>query len=185
MQHITPWPDHATMQVRHVIQGSHLVSGDPRDVLTTILGSCVATCMWDPVAAVGGMNHFLLAQTPDAEGDGFRYGLHAMELLINTLLKHGARRDRLLAKLFGGAAMQSTFSRIGQSNGEFAKQFLTDEGIRLVAHSLGGSQARRIRFVPTTGQAQQRFVTDTVPDAAPEPPPAAHDDITFFDGDTA
>lgn len=85
----------------HVVQGEHRVSSDPDVSLLTILGSCVAACLYDPLRGVGGMNHFLLA-----DGDGeeaMRYGAYAMEVLINDLLKLGASRERLQAKLFGGA----------------------------------------------------------------------------------
>ena len=175
-QTITPSQE----RVLHVIQGSHMISSDPTVVLTTILGSCVATCLWDPVAGVGGMNHFLLANRPEAGGAGYRYGSHAMELLINDLLKAGALRGRLRAKLFGGAMMQDSFGRIGRENAEFALQFVRDEGFILESQSLLGTQARRIRFTPTTGGAQQRLVpeADVPPVRAPIAP--ASDDITFF-----
>lgn len=169
-------------RVCHVIQGSHAISDEPDVVLTTILGSCVATCLWDPIAAVGGMNHFLLANEPVHGGPSYRYGSHAMELLINDLLKKGARRDRLRAKLFGGATMQNMFGKIGQSNADFAVNFLKSDGIEIVSQSLGGTQARRIRFVPTIGYAQQLLVPEhDLPksDAAPIRP-AVVDDITFF-----
>ena len=94
-------------------------------VLTTILGSCVAACIRDPVAGVGGMNHFLLPGSAEAMaggGDATRYGVHLMELLINGLLKQGARRDRLEAKIFGGAKTIATFSNVGEQNAAFATQ---------------------------------------------------------------
>jgi chemotaxis protein CheD len=178
MLHSTELPSRE--KVLHVIQGSHMVTDDPAVVLTTILGSCVAACLWDPQAGVGGMNHFLLANKPDSGGAGYRYGSHAMELLINDLLKMGAIRSRLKAKLFGGAMMQDNFGRIGRENAEFALQFVRDEGFQLESQSLLGTQARRIRFVPTTGTAQQRLVseTDVPPVRLPITPVA--DDITFF-----
>lgn len=157
-----------------------MISDDPQTVLTTILGSCVATCLWDPVASIGGMNHFLLATGPENDTAGYRYGSHAMELLINDLLKRGAVRSRLRAKLFGGAMMLDNFGRIGRENAEFALQFVRDEGFTLVSQSLLGTQARRIRFMPTTGSAQQRLVSETdVPPVQKQAEPTA-DDITFF-----
>ena len=101
---------------------------EPDVVLSTILGSCVAACMRDPVAGVGGMNHFLLpgsAEALSSGGDATRYGVHLMELLINGLLKKGARRDRLEAKIFGGAKTIARFSNVGEQNAVFARQFLT------------------------------------------------------------
>lgn len=163
----------------HVIQGSFKTSQDPNAVMMTILGSCVATCLWDEVAKVGGMNHFLLANEPDQCAEGYRHGLHAMELLINDLLKKGAQRQRLKAKIFGGAMMQNRFGRIGKANAEFALHFLKSEDIPILAQSLGGTMARRVRFWPTTGFAQQRLLSeDNTPQVAP-PPQVSHD-ITFF-----
>jgi chemotaxis protein CheD len=171
--------DRANEHALHVIQGSFMTTSDPQAVMMTILGSCVATCMWDPVAKVGGMNHFLLASDPDNAAQGSRHGLNAMELLINGLLKRGAQRHRLKAKLFGGAMMEQKFGRIGKANAEFAQAFLHDEGIPVAGQSLGGTMARRIRFYPATGMAQQRLLSDQsiLPVA---PPPEIDDDITFF-----
>ena len=166
----------------HVVQGEYSVSDRQDVVLTTILGSCVSTCLWDPVARIGGMNHFLLPEGGSAKAQQFRYGLYAMELLINGLLKMGANRARLEAKLFGGAAMSDGLGNIGAANGAFALRFLADEGIPCVAQSLGGRQARRVRFTPSTGHAQQMLLQ---PDAIlAEPPvrlpPRSTDDVTFF-----
>lgn len=169
-------------QLVHVIQGEYKVSSDPGVVLTTILGSCVATCMSDPKAGVGGINHFLLPQGNGGDGMGYRYGLLSMELLINGLLKMGARKSRLEAKLFGGAAMNDNLSRIGEANSVFALEFLEAEGIPCLSRSLGGSNARRIRYYPTTGAAQQKIVTDHVEPvtAAPVKQPDMSDDVTLF-----
>jgi chemotaxis protein CheD len=166
----------------HVVQGEYAVSDEPDTILTTILGSCVSTCISDPVARVGGMNHFLLPDSGPGDAQQFRYGLYAMELLINGLLKKGASKDRLEAKLFGGAAMNDGFGRIGAANGAFALRFLADEGIRCVAQSLGGTNARRIRFTPTTGHAQQLIVQqDAITPAPPVRQPTRNDDdVTFF-----
>jgi chemotaxis protein CheD len=143
----------------HVIQGEFHVSGDPELMMTTILGSCVAACVRDPKAGVGGMNHFLL---PGEEGEGgLRYGVQAMELLVNGLLRRGARRDRLEAKLFGGGRMFNGLADVGQQNAAFAERFLRDEGIRLAGGSLRGDQARRIQFWPVSGRARQILLNRT------------------------
>ncbi|MBQ1543056.1 chemotaxis protein CheD [Caulobacter sp. CCUG 60055] len=144
----------------HVGQGEFEVSDDPNVVMTTVLGSCVAACIRDPAAGLGGINHFLL---PDREG-GFegeearRYGVHAMEMLINRLLQAGARRDRLEAKLFGGACLFQRLKNIGADNAAFATRFLGAEGIPVRGGDLGGERARRIRYWPATGQAFQRLL---------------------------
>lgn len=141
----------------HVIQGEYQVVSNPHVVLATVLGSCVAACLRDPEAGVGGMNHFLLpgekgtSKTQEAE----RYGAYLLELLINGLLKQGARRDRLEAKLFGGARMLEGLSDIGAQNAAFAKGFLANEGIALVAEHLGGTHGRRLEFFPVSGRARQ------------------------------
>ncbi|MEZ5996977.1 MAG: chemotaxis protein CheD [Hyphomonadaceae bacterium] len=145
-----------------MVQGEYLVVSEPHIILTTILGSCVATCLWDPVAAVGGMNHFLLpGDESDAGSEQVKYGVNAMELLINGLLQKGALRGRLQAKLFGGANVIQNLSDVGAKNVEFARKFLRLEGIPCVAESLGGDRARRIRFWPTTGRAGQMLLDST------------------------
>lgn len=164
----------------HVIQGDFRVSDEADIVLTTILGSCVATCLCDPVARVGGMNHFLLPDGASDEGQGFRYGALAMELLINGLLKMGARKARLEAKLFGGARMNDGLGPIGEINSAFAMDFLRSEGIRCRSQSLGGTNARRIRFVPTTGSAQQMVLQDFSEQAPPARVESPAADVTLF-----
>ncbi|OJU01904.1 chemotaxis protein CheD [Metarhizobium album] len=146
----------------NIIQGEYKVIDDPNVVLTTILGSCVAACLRDPVAGVGGMNHFLLpgsASAMSAGGDATRYGVHLMELLINGLLKKGARRDRLEAKIFGGAKTIATFSNVGDQNAAFAMQFLRDEGISVVGSSTGGEYGRKLEYWPVSGRARQYPLT--------------------------
>jgi chemotaxis protein CheD len=140
----------------HVVQGEYFVTGDPDAMLTTILGSCVAACLRDPVAGVGGMNHFLLPGSTGA--DGQRYGVNAMELLINGLLQKGAKRDRLEAKIFGGAHVVRGLSDIGRQNAAFAKIYLENEGIPVVGESVGGPHARRVQFWPASGRARQLFL---------------------------
>ena len=141
----------------HVIQGEFHVSDDPDVMLTTILGSCVAACLRDPVAQVGGMNHFLLPGADDRSQNrqAESYGVHLMELLVNELLHYGARRERLEAKLFGGAATTEGLCDVGALNGRFAERFLRYEGIAYLGGSLGGDRGRRIQFWPTSGRARQ------------------------------
>ena len=126
----------------HIIQGQQHVSVDQGIMLTTILGSCVSACLRDPVVGVGGMNHFLLPGENGCSGhtgrgaNALRYGVHAMELLVNGLLQRGAQRSRLEAKLFGGARMMKGLTDVGELNASFAERFLEDEGIALVGGSL-------------------------------------------------
>ena len=157
---------------RHVIQGEQCVSEDPQEVLATLLGSCVAACLHDPVAGIGGMNHFLL---PGDAGGGERshaerYGVHAMELLVNALLARGATRSRLEAKLFGGASTMQGLSDIGAMNAAFAKRFLQRETIRITSECLGGARGRRIQYWPVSGRARRIFMSVAEPVPAARPP---------------
>ncbi len=167
-----PIEHHAGKKV-HVGQGEHHVTADPDVMLTTILGSCVALCLRDSRTGIGGMNHFLLPEGAGAGTDaGRRYGAYAMELLINDILKMGARRETLEAKLFGGGRMFNALRDVGASNADFAEKFMRDEGIVVVGGSLRGPGGRRVQYWPSTGRALQRAVTDTqipVPTLAPRP----------------
>lgn len=144
----------------HVVQGEFYVTDDPSIVLTTILGSCVAACMRDPVAGVGGMNHFLLPDggTTSSGPDALRYGVHSMELLVNGLLKMGARRDRLETRLFGGARMVRGLTDIGEKNSTFAEDFLKKENLAFHGGSLRGDHGRRIQFWPVAGRLRQMMM---------------------------
>ena len=144
-----------------VVQGDYFVSSDPNVVISTVLGSCVSVCLYDPVANVGGMNHFLLATQHDTNSTDLKYGVNAMELLINRVLQAGAKREQLQAKLFGGACITDHSRDIGNANADFAIQFLDREGIACVSQSLRGENARRVRFHPTTGAAKQLQIANT------------------------
>ncbi len=126
-------------------------------VIKTLLGSCVAVCLWDPAARVGGMNHFLLPHAPQATvDDPARFGVHAMDLLIGEMLKVGAERSRLLAKVFGGAHVLDTVEgedSVPARNVSFVLEFLRNDGLRVTAEDLGGYLPRRVQFRTDTGQA--------------------------------
>ncbi|MFN3844943.1 MAG: chemotaxis protein CheD [Paracoccaceae bacterium] len=166
-------------RLKVVIQGEYLISSDRQDVLSTILGSCVAAFLRDPVAGVGGLNHFLLPGNDPTDRHAMKYGLNAMELLINSLTQAGARRDRLEAKLFGGGRMVPGLTDIGAANGRFAEDFLRREGIRYLGGSLGGNHGRKIRVWPVLGQVQQMKLPATeVREEFRKPVP--RDDIVLF-----
>ncbi|WP_348674702.1 chemoreceptor glutamine deamidase CheD [uncultured Abyssibacter sp.] len=124
-------------------------------MLVTILGSCVAACLWDEQAGVGGMNHFMLPGDGGVQTGSGRYGVHAMEQLINRLLSLGAERARLRAKLFGGAAVvrSMTQSDVGESNISFVGNYLKTERIPVVASDLAGPWPRRVHFFAGCGRA--------------------------------
>jgi chemotaxis protein CheD len=163
----------------NIVQGEFTVSDDPQAVLTTLLGSCVAACIRDPVSGVGGMNHFLLpGGEVGSNKESERLGVHLMELLLNGLMRQGAHRDRLEAKVFGGARMMSGLSDIGAKNAEFAKRFLAYEGIKIISGDTGGQQGRRIQFWPVSGRALQSYISqvvDTPPPRSLAPRPSAGD----------
>ncbi len=125
-------------------------------LLKTLLGSCVSVCIFDPETGVGGMNHFSLPGVSD-EGVSARYGAHAIELLITAVMKQGADRARLRAKVFGGANVLNSVSErldVGARNAEFVLKHLGAEGVPVVGHSLGGTRGLIVWFRPHTGQAQ-------------------------------
>jgi len=148
---------HFGLDAAKILPGEYYASG--RDmVIVTTLGSCVAACLWDDKRKVGGMNHFML---PDSSATGFdlnadsgRYGVYAMELLINELIKMGARKDRLQAKVFGaGSVMKSlASSNVGERNAEFVVRFLATERIPVVASDLLDVWPRKVYQFPATGR---------------------------------
>ena len=141
-----------------ITQGSTYVSKDPEEVITTILGSCIAACLRDPIAGVGGMNHFLLPEGRGADRLEMRYGANAMELLINGILQRGGMRDRLEAKIFGGANVIAVLSDIGEKNTIFVRKYLADERIPITGGDVGGVLPRRVQFAPVSGRARQMTV---------------------------
>jgi chemotaxis protein CheD len=166
----------------HIVQGEFFVSDDPSVVLVTLLGSCVAACVRDPVARVGGMNHFLLpGSEKGASAESERYGVHLMELLVNGLLQRGARKNRLEAKLFGGARTMENLSDIGRKNAAFAERFLKTEEINYLGGSCGGDNGRRVQFWPVTGRARQALIASkSTPVVVPPPLPRVDGDVEFF-----
>ncbi|WP_428333077.1 chemotaxis protein CheD [Novosphingobium sp.] len=151
-----------------VMQGQARVSADPRAEFSTVLGSCVALCLYDPKAKLGGMNHFLLAEPPRCDAGPHldttmiddHFGTYLMELLVNHMLFCGGHKARLKARLYGGAQIIRQTWRIGAANADFARGFIAREGIELLASDLGGSGARRVDFRPASGQVRCRHVDD-------------------------
>ena len=134
-----------------------------KGAITTVLGSCVSTCLWDPVERIGGMNHFMLPGEPGrASASPFelsgRLGVYAMEVLINDMVHLGADRRRLVAKVFGGARVLQGFDTldVGALNSEFVLEFLKEENIPIAAQDLMGTSPRKIHFFPETGKVQMR-----------------------------
>jgi chemotaxis protein CheD len=126
------------------------------------------------------MNRFLLPGATNDRRVGISQGVHAMELLVNDLLRHGARRDRLEGKLFGGARMVDGLTDVGAQNAAFAERFLKDEGIHYVGGSLRGEHARRVQFWPASGRGRQLLLGGDADvfnsERTPPPAPAAPQD---------
>ncbi|AKR57364.1 putative chemoreceptor glutamine deamidase CheD [Youhaiella tibetensis] len=144
--------------VTTVHQGDCHVSKDLDLTYSTVLGSCVSACIRDREAGVGGMNHFLLAEQPNATSEKFgasaRYGAFAMEQLINMVLTRGTgRKSNLEIKVFGGGNINSALNDVGARNVEFVYDFLRNEGYVLSGADVGGTFARRVLFKPHSGRA--------------------------------
>jgi chemotaxis protein CheD len=143
-------------EVAKIYPGQYFVT-DRDIVLVTVLGSCVAACIRDPVAGVGGMNHFLLPETTNdlsPANRSARYGTYAMEVLINRLMRHGARKQTMEAKVFGGGSVLPDLrtSGIGESNARFIVEYLLKERIQIAAEDLLDECARKIYFFPASGR---------------------------------
>lgn len=142
-----------------VLPGEYFVHDEDMVILTT-LGSCIAACLWDRNARIGGMNHFML---PDGEDDSGRYGSFAMELLINELMKRGASRAGLEAKVFGGGQVISgmTTMNIGQRNTTFVLDYLHTERIPVVSKDVLEIYPRKVCFLPASGKAMVKRLAPT------------------------
>lgn len=136
-----------------VLPGEYYVSNEDMMVMT-VLGSCIAACIWDGRVRAGGMNHFMLPEGDGVEGGG-RYGSYAMELLINHLLKLGARRESMQAKIFGGAQVVAGFAsmNVGERNTKFVLDYLATERIPVVSQDVLDIHPRKVCFFPVTGKA--------------------------------
>jgi len=158
------WDSQAGAYTVTVLPGKHYLTSAKDEVISTLLGSCVAACIFDLSAGWGGLNHFLLPcggpDEPDLGDTATRYGNYAMEALINDLLKQGARRENITVKVFGGANVIETSSKhmIGSRNADFVLEFLKAEKFRVSGQHLGGDRPRRILFNPTTGKVQMQLL---------------------------
>ncbi|QYJ80383.1 chemoreceptor glutamine deamidase CheD [Shewanella acanthi] len=146
-----------------ILPGEYFATRE-NSMIVTVLGSCVAVCLYDPVLKIGGMNHFLLPNdsnpTATLMTDSGRYGVYAMELLINHVLKLGARRNALEAKVFGGGNVLKGFTvqNIGERNAEFVLEYLQMEQIPVVAADLLDIYPRKVYFFPDSGKVQVRKI---------------------------
>lgn len=150
-----------------ILPGEYYCTG--RDMLiVTVLGSCVSACIRDRVSGIGGMNHFMLPDSGAADGNSpisasMRYGTYAMEVLINQLLKAGARRENLEAKVFGGGNVLRGFTTInvGERNAQFVRSYLRAENMRIAAEDLNDIFPRKVYFFPRTGKVLVKKLKQT------------------------
>ena len=146
-----------------VLPGEYFVS-DENLVIMTVLGSCIAACLWDSRSRVGGMNHFMLPDGDMADASG-RYGSYAMEVLINEMLKLGARRETMQAKIFGGAQVMHNFTtmNVGERNTNFVLNYLHTERIPIVSEDVLDIYPRKVVFFPVTGKAMVKEILQNFP----------------------
>lgn len=148
-----------------VMPGECNIATRENEVLVTVLGSCVSACIRDRDTGIGGMNHFMLPASANGRwGDDMesaRFGNFAMEKLINELMKAGARREALEAKVFGGGNVIQSSTLVGTSNAEFVLLYLAQENIPCVSQDLGGTKPRRIHYSPHDGRVIRRLLDNT------------------------
>ena len=146
-----------------VLPGEYYVTADDMMVMT-VLGSCIAACIWDPRVRVGGMNHFML---PEGGGDtSGRYGSYAMELLINEMMKLGARREHMQAKVFGGGQVMHSFTtmNVGERNTAFVLEYLQTERIAVVSKDVLDIHPRKVCYFPASGKAMVKRLAHSHPE---------------------
>lgn len=156
---------HFQCEAVKVLPGEYFVASEEM-VIMTVLGSCIAACIWDSRVGVGGMNHFMLPDGDSSDTSG-RYGSYAMELLINEMIKLGARREQMQAKVFGGGQVMSSFSTInvGERNTQFVLDYLHTEKIKLVSKDVLDIYPRKVVFFPVSGKAMVKKLAHAHPDS--------------------
>lgn len=159
----TYWDRNFNCEAVKILPGEYYVTTGNK-LIVTVLGSCVSVCLRDTFSGAGGMNHFLLPNDGTNESglltESARYGVYAMELLINHLLKIGANRNRFEAKIFGGGNVLRgmTVNNVGERNAEFVLDYLHNEGIPIVAQDLLGEFPRKVYFFPSEGKVMVRKI---------------------------
>lgn len=157
------WDPRNKRYAAKIMPGEFYVSNRTDEVVATVLGSCISACIRDPIAKVGGMNHFMLPATEEQNflGAATRYGQWAMEYLINEVLKQGGRRERLEVKIFGGGQVLSNMTDIGAKNIRFARDFLEREGLPILSEDVGEIFPRKVLFFPDTGRVRVKRLQST------------------------
>jgi len=162
------WDQENQIVAAKLMPGDYYVTKQD-EMITTVLGSCVAACIRDVVTGVGGMNHFMLPETSKSRlndrdeavvGNASRYGNYAMEHLINAILKNGGKRKNLEVKLFGGGKIIATLGDVGARNIQFVLDYVDTEALNLVSHDLGDIYPRKVNFFPHTGRVRMKKIKD-------------------------
>jgi chemotaxis protein CheD len=156
------WDSRFNHHAVKVNPGTHYVTKKQDEMIITTLGSCVAACIRDTVLGIGGINHFMLPESDTGNWGGvsaaMRYGNHAMEVLINDILRLGGARNRLEIKVFGGANVIGSSALIGTKNVEFVETYLRVEHMAIAAQHLGGEQGRRLIYFPASGKVKMKLL---------------------------
>jgi chemotaxis protein CheD len=160
-EHIRRYQDPRGAVIAKLLPGDYYVTTED-EILDTVLGSCVSACIRSPRLNIGGMNHFMLPQPrndgtdswTDKAGNATRYGTASMEYLINRILKGGAQRSELEVKIFGGARVLAALTDVGENNIEFVREFLRNEGLRILAEDVGDTCPRHIQYSPMSGKVR-------------------------------
>lgn len=147
--------------VARILPGEYYVTSKD-EVITTVLGSCISACIYDPLLNIGGMNHFMLPASDDAKtgwsgseaSSENRYGNFAMESLINELLSMGASKARLEVKIFGGGKILEAMTDIGKRNIDFALSYVAIERLKMLSKDVGDRFPRKVNYYPTTGKVK-------------------------------
>lgn len=156
------WNPSLSFYAARILPGEYYVTRNDEGVCTT-LGSCIAACIRDRVSGIGGMNHFMLPATVSNEPEAWRasglgmatrYGNHAMEHLINSIMRNGGRRENLEVKIFGGGRILPNMSDIGLRNITFVRDYIAAEGLRLIAEDVGDICPRMVIYFPASGRAK-------------------------------
>ena len=154
------WNNTYEAYAARLLPGEYYVTINDEGVYTT-LGSCISACIRDRVSGVGGMNHFMLPASADADGwkstslsAATRYGNFAMEHLINVILKNGGQRQNLEVKIFGGGRILANMTDVGMRNINFVRDYIQTEGLKVVAEDVGDVYPRMVVYFPATGKVR-------------------------------
>ena len=135
-----------------LLPGDYYVTTRKDEMITTVLGSCIAACIYDVKTGYGGMNHFMLPEGSKSDDGCTRFGINAMERMINDLLKCGSRRENIRAKVFGGGNVLKRKTNVGQRNIDFVREYLAAEQLPIESADVGLIYPRKVNFYPGTGK---------------------------------